>query len=85
MRAVISFVALLGFRAAAHAQSREVTGQAGILGEWELTATVTQGNTGATNEFVGPLSLNISAFAQWTGLRRKKESCGYGYPRCQLV
>jgi hypothetical protein len=39
MRAVMSLVALLAFMAPAHAQSREVTGQAGILGEWELTAT----------------------------------------------
>ena len=59
MRAAMSLIALLAFMAPAHAQSREVTGQTGILGEWELTATVTQWNTGATKEFVGPLSLKI--------------------------
>lgn len=72
MRAVMSLVALLGFMAPAHAQSREVTGQAGILGEWELTATVTQRNTGGTEEFVGPLSLKHVGICTVDGPEEKK-------------
>jgi hypothetical protein len=38
-------------------QSREVTGQAGVLGEWELTATVTLRADGGMQQFVGPLTI----------------------------
>ena len=69
---VMLLLALLGFMAPAHAQSREVTGQAGILGEWELTATVTQRNNGATKEFVGPLSLKHVGLCTVDGPEEKK-------------
>lgn len=54
---MISTIALLGLAAAARAESREVTGQAGVLGEWELTANVTERIFGGTRELVGPLNL----------------------------
>ena len=38
---------------AAEAETLEVLGQAGVLGEWELTAKLTA--TGTQNEFSGPL------------------------------
>lgn len=41
----------------AHAQSLQVNGQAGVLGEWELTATVTETIAGGKKEFFGPLTL----------------------------
>jgi hypothetical protein len=41
----------------AGAQSREVIGQVGVLGEWELTATVTEQTPDGTRELAGPLSL----------------------------
>jgi hypothetical protein len=41
--------------AAAAAQALELTGQAGVLGEWELTATVAA--TGGKREFAGPVTL----------------------------
>ena len=69
---VMLLLALLGFMAPAHAQSREVTGQAGILGEWELTATVTQRNVGGTKEFVGPLSLKHVGICTVDGPEEKK-------------
>src|SRR5438270_9522704 len=69
---VMLLLALLGFMAPAHAQSREVTGQAGILGEWELTATVTRRNTGGTKEFVGPLSLKHVGICTVDGPEEKK-------------
>src|SRR5947209_17351035 len=72
MRTVMSLVALLGFMPPAHAQSREVTGQTGILGEWELTATVTQWNAGATKEFVGPLSVKHVGICTVDGPEEKK-------------
>jgi len=69
---VMLLLALLGFMAPAHAQSREVTGQAGILGEWELTATVTRRNTDSTEEFVGPLSLKHVGICTVDGAEEKK-------------
>jgi hypothetical protein len=57
MQAVLSAMTLLIFVTSAGAQSREVFGQAGFLGEWELTATVTEQATDGTKALVGPLSL----------------------------
>jgi hypothetical protein len=68
----MSLVALLGFIAPAHAQSREVTGQAGVLGEWELTATVTERNVGGAKEFVGPLSLKHVGICTVDGPEEKR-------------
>jgi hypothetical protein len=39
----------------AHAQSLQVTGQAGMLGEWELSAKVTETIANGRQEFVGPM------------------------------
>ena len=39
------------------AQTRTVTGQFGILGEWELTATVTKQTDGGGRRWSGPLTL----------------------------
>jgi hypothetical protein len=41
----------------ARAESREVVGQAGFLGEWEITATVTEAVANGTAEFSGPMTL----------------------------
>jgi hypothetical protein len=41
----------------AGAQSREVLGYAGVLGEWELTATVTQTSSWWGQKFSGPLTM----------------------------
>jgi hypothetical protein len=40
---------------AAPAHALELTGQAGVLGEWELTATVT--TTARAQEYAGPITL----------------------------
>jgi hypothetical protein len=49
---------LLGALAApAQAKSLQLVGYAGVLGEWELTATVTDNARGWTEEFSGPLSM----------------------------
>ena len=41
----------------AQAKSLQLVGYAGVLGEWELTATVTENARGWTKEFTGPLSM----------------------------
>jgi hypothetical protein len=41
--------------AAAPARALEVTGVSGFLGEWEVTATVTETASGRTREYRGPL------------------------------
>ena len=43
--------------APAQAKSLQLVGYAGVLGEWELTATVTETALGRTKQFSGPLSL----------------------------
>ena len=43
--------------APAQAKSMQLVGYAGVLGEWELTATVTENALGWTREFSGPLSM----------------------------
>ena len=43
--------------APAQAQSLQVVGYAGVLGEWELTATVTEKARLLSKEFSGPLSM----------------------------
>jgi hypothetical protein len=48
---------LLALGTPADAEVREVVGQAGFLGEWELTATVTERIAENTQEFIGPLKL----------------------------
>jgi hypothetical protein len=39
------------------AQSLQVIGYSGYLGEWELTATVTEAATGHIKEYSGPLTM----------------------------
>jgi hypothetical protein len=41
----------------AQAKSLQLVGYAGVLGEWELTSTVTDNARGWTEEFSGPLSM----------------------------
>jgi hypothetical protein len=43
--------------APAQAESRQVLGYAGVLGEWELTATVNEKAHWLSKEFSGPLSM----------------------------
>ncbi len=57
MRAVRSHRIVLGAVAApAAAQSLEILGYAGVLGEWELAGTVTP-NGSRAKEFAGPVKL----------------------------
>ena len=57
MRAFLLLIALSALATPAQSQSREVIGYAGVLGEWELTAIVTEKASGRTREYAGPLTM----------------------------
>jgi hypothetical protein len=56
-KALLLSVLLSALAAPAGAQSIQVIGYSGYLGEWELTATVTEVVPGQTREYAGPLTL----------------------------
>ena len=57
MRALSLLLLAGALTAPARAQSLQVVGYAGVLGEWELTATVTERTRLLSKEFSGPLSM----------------------------
>jgi len=57
VRALLVLIALSVLPAPAQAQSLAVFGYAGVLGEWELTATVTENALRRTKEFFGPVTM----------------------------
>jgi hypothetical protein len=57
VRALFLLIALGALATPALAQSLQVTGHAGVLGEWELNATVTQIASRRTRDFSGPLTM----------------------------
>jgi hypothetical protein len=54
VRALLLLILLGAVAPPAQAQSRQVIGYAGVLGEWELTATVTENSSRRSKEFSGP-------------------------------
>jgi hypothetical protein len=57
VRAFLLRIVLSALATPAQAQSLQVTGYAGELGEWELTASVTEKISSGTKEFSGPLTM----------------------------
>jgi hypothetical protein len=57
VRALLLLFVLGALATPAQAKSLQLVGYAGVLGEWELTATVTENARGWTKEFSGPLSM----------------------------
>jgi hypothetical protein len=57
VRAFFQLIVLGSLATPAGAQSLQVFGYAGVLGEWELTATVTEKAAQRTKEFSGPLAM----------------------------
>jgi hypothetical protein len=57
VRTLLLSFALGALAAPAQAQSLQLVGYAGVLGEWELTATVTENGRRWSKEFSGPLSM----------------------------
>jgi hypothetical protein len=69
--AVLATVWAMASVAPSCAQTRVVTGQSGILGEWELTATVTRQPDGGGRRWHGPLSLKHIGFCSADGPEEK--------------
>ena len=57
MRALLLLIMLGALATPAQAQSRQVIGYAGVLGEWELAATVTETASRRAGEFSGPVTM----------------------------
>jgi hypothetical protein len=57
VRALLLLLVTAALAAPAQAESLQVVGYAGVLGEWELTATVTENARWLSKEFSGPLSM----------------------------
>ncbi|MBI2741280.1 MAG: hypothetical protein HYX38_32690 [Rhodospirillales bacterium] len=56
---------------AAGADSLELNGYAGVLGEWELTATVTATSSDQVKEFVGPVKMRHVGYCTQDGPEEK--------------
>jgi hypothetical protein len=70
----LTALSVLGFAAAcpaAQAQSRQLSGQAGYLGEFELAATLTSDNVKATS-FSGPLTMKHVGICTQDGPEEKR-------------
>jgi hypothetical protein len=69
--AVLMVLWAVGLTTSSGAQTRAVSGQSGILGEWELTATVTKESDGGGQRWSGPLSLKHIGFCSVDGPEEK--------------
>jgi hypothetical protein len=57
VRAVFQLILLGALATPAGAQALQIFGYAGVLGEWEVTASVTEKVSNRTKQFSGPLTL----------------------------
>jgi hypothetical protein len=64
-------LALILPAAAAGADSLQLVGYSGFLGEWELTATVTEDGSTTPKEYSGPLSMKHVGLCTQDGLEEK--------------
>jgi hypothetical protein len=71
VRALLLLIILGALATPAQAQSRQVIGYAGVLGEWELTAAVTQNSSRRSNEFSGPLTMKHTGVCTQDGPEEK--------------
>jgi hypothetical protein len=71
-RALVVLIVPGGLSVPAHAETRQVIGYAGVLGEWELTATVTENASWRSREFSGPLTLKHTGVCTRDGPEEKK-------------
>ena len=71
MRAPLLLFALGALAVPAQAESLQVVGYAGLLGEWELTATVTEKARLGAREFSGPLSMKHVGICTQDGPEQK--------------
>ena len=78
-RAALSLALILP-AAPAGADSLQLVGYSGYLGEWELTATVTEGGSATPKEYSGPLSMKHVGLCTQDGPEEKS-----GKIRVQMV
>jgi hypothetical protein len=72
LQALLLLASLSFFGISARAQSLQVFGYAGVLGEWEITAAVAHLGTSAANEFSGPLTMTHIGMCTQDGPEEKK-------------
>ena len=77
MRAFLVPIVLGALATPAGAQSRELIGYAGVLGEWELTATVTGRPSWWAEEFSGPLTMTHVGICAQDGPEKKTGEIRY--------
>lgn len=65
--AVLAALAVTGFGAAARTETLELTGYAGVLGEWEITASVTPTGAAGKREFGGPMKMRHVGYCTQDG------------------
>ena len=66
--AALCAMALIGFAGSAAAQTREIGGQFGVLGEWDLTATLTKQTAG---HWAGPVRMRHVGYCTVDGPEEK--------------
>ena len=66
-RALLVALLVAGLVPMARAETLELIGQSGVLGEWELTSDVTATDGGRTKEFVGPLKMRHVGYCTQDG------------------
>ena len=72
MRALLLLIALCALATPARSQSLEVSGYAGVLGEWELVATVVKGKESrGIREYAGPLTMKHVGWCTQEGPEEK--------------
>jgi hypothetical protein len=71
VKASILPIALGLLAAPANAQSLQVVGYSGYLGEWELTATVTENASSRTREYSGPFTMKHIGLCTQDGPQEK--------------
>jgi hypothetical protein len=71
VRALLLLFLAGALAAPAQARSLQLVGYAGVLGEWELTATVAENARGWTTEFSGPLSMKHVGICTQDGPEQK--------------
>ena len=72
VRAIFQIIVLVALASPAVAQSRQVFGYAGILGEWELNADVTEKDSSGTKEYSGPLTMSHVGICTVDGPEERK-------------
>ena len=66
-RAVLPALALIGLGSVARADALELVGYVGVLGEWEITASIAPTGPPGKNEYGGPLKMRHVGYCTQDG------------------